>query len=193
MLFVLWPVLIEQLGFVCSSRRRHTRSYGDWSSDVCSSDLERPGHGVDQLDVAEGRVSLGGVRAKPRRDRRGDTRAVARGKAGFARHELAHEALRFTGQAADLGGLPRAEWRDGAEREPVDARLRRADDVRARRDVAEALILRREDDEQKAEAVEARQKVDDAKEVADEHRSEAGGRAVATDHAQPVRPLADGL
>src|SRR5207248_8396509 len=22
-------------------RRRHTRSYGDWSSDVCSSDLER--------------------------------------------------------------------------------------------------------------------------------------------------------
>src|SRR5207248_5612982 len=24
-----------------SSRRRHTRSYGDWSSDVCSSDLER--------------------------------------------------------------------------------------------------------------------------------------------------------
>src|SRR5437867_7942179 len=39
MLFVLWPVLIEQLGFFCSSRRRHTRSYGDWSSDVCSSDL----------------------------------------------------------------------------------------------------------------------------------------------------------
>src|SRR5437867_13391477 len=31
-----------QRGFVTfffSSRRRHTRSYGDWSSDVCSSDL----------------------------------------------------------------------------------------------------------------------------------------------------------
>src|SRR2546430_1606399 len=26
--------------FVCSSRRRHTRFAGDWSSDVCSSDLE---------------------------------------------------------------------------------------------------------------------------------------------------------
>src|SRR6266705_3378803 len=26
--------------FLFSSRRRHTRSYGDWSSDVCSSDLE---------------------------------------------------------------------------------------------------------------------------------------------------------
>src|SRR5574340_596502 len=25
--------------FFFSSRRRHTRSFGDWSSDVCSSDL----------------------------------------------------------------------------------------------------------------------------------------------------------
>src|SRR5207248_6450523 len=28
--------------FFFSSRRRHTRSYGDWSSDVCSSDLRMP-------------------------------------------------------------------------------------------------------------------------------------------------------
>src|SRR5207248_3935011 len=28
--------------FFFSSRRRHTRSYGDWSSDVCSSDLRSP-------------------------------------------------------------------------------------------------------------------------------------------------------
>src|SRR5207248_11371766 len=27
--------------FFFSSRRRHTRSYGDWSSDVCSSDLDQ--------------------------------------------------------------------------------------------------------------------------------------------------------
>src|SRR5438094_4090318 len=27
--------------FFFSSRRRHTISYGDWSSDVCSSDLHR--------------------------------------------------------------------------------------------------------------------------------------------------------
>src|SRR5207248_8200363 len=27
--------------FLFSSRRRHTSSYGDWSSDVCSSDLAR--------------------------------------------------------------------------------------------------------------------------------------------------------
>src|SRR5256885_2491375 len=28
--------------FFFSSRRRHTRLQGDWSSDVCSSDLKRP-------------------------------------------------------------------------------------------------------------------------------------------------------
>src|SRR5688500_20281814 len=28
--------------FFFSSRRRHTRLQGDWSSDVCSSDLEKP-------------------------------------------------------------------------------------------------------------------------------------------------------
>src|SRR5271168_4883399 len=32
-------VLVSNLFFFFSSRRRHTRSYGDWSSDVCSSDL----------------------------------------------------------------------------------------------------------------------------------------------------------
>src|SRR5256885_5650945 len=30
--------------FFFSSRRRHTRLQGDWSSDVCSSDLERSRH-----------------------------------------------------------------------------------------------------------------------------------------------------
>src|SRR5437762_13304618 len=36
---VLFLLLI--LFFFFSSRRRHTRYIGDWSSDVCSSDLER--------------------------------------------------------------------------------------------------------------------------------------------------------
>src|SRR5207248_4604437 len=31
--------------FFFSSRSRHTRSYGDWSSDVCSSDLHGPDDG----------------------------------------------------------------------------------------------------------------------------------------------------
>src|SRR5205085_7755710 len=37
--------------FFFSSRRRHTRFDCDWSSDVCSSDLER------DTDDAEGRVT----------------------------------------------------------------------------------------------------------------------------------------
>src|SRR5207248_4835149 len=40
-----------------SSRRRHTRSYGDWSSDVCSSDLHARRFG-DRLEETEVRVSL---------------------------------------------------------------------------------------------------------------------------------------
>src|SRR5947209_11958977 len=32
--------------FFFSSRRRHTRYWRDWSSDVCSSDLELDPHGV---------------------------------------------------------------------------------------------------------------------------------------------------
>src|SRR5256885_1469156 len=38
-------LLEEILSFLFSSRRRHTRLQGDWSSDVCSSDLEgKSGH-----------------------------------------------------------------------------------------------------------------------------------------------------
>src|SRR6266516_4958778 len=40
--------------FFFSSRRRHTRSYGDWSSDVCSSDLGLAGDDPDnQADGAQ--------------------------------------------------------------------------------------------------------------------------------------------
>src|SRR5256885_12701053 len=34
-------VVFSELFFFFSSRRRHTRLQGDWSSDVCSSDLVR--------------------------------------------------------------------------------------------------------------------------------------------------------
>src|SRR5207248_8737583 len=37
---IMHVLLIYFFFFFFSSRRRHTRSYGDWSSDVCSSDLE---------------------------------------------------------------------------------------------------------------------------------------------------------
>src|SRR6266542_5480185 len=37
--------------FFFSSRRRHTRCYRDWSSDVCSSDLGHGGHGAMSMDA----------------------------------------------------------------------------------------------------------------------------------------------
>src|SRR2546426_9743641 len=40
--------------FFFSSRRRHTRLQGDWSSDVCSSDLSRI-KVLSNLDIAEKR------------------------------------------------------------------------------------------------------------------------------------------
>src|SRR5438094_7252198 len=44
--------------FFFSSRRRHTRSYGDWSSDVCSSDLDF-GHQLrNQLNAIVGAAGL---------------------------------------------------------------------------------------------------------------------------------------
>src|SRR5690348_17777195 len=48
--------------FFFSSRRRHTRWTGDWSSDVCSSDLTEvdlstPGLGL-QIGVAPGRIDV---------------------------------------------------------------------------------------------------------------------------------------
>src|SRR5207245_6440159 len=41
--------------FFFSSRRRHTRCYRDWSSDVCSSDLEN----TEAIAVLEGGNILG--------------------------------------------------------------------------------------------------------------------------------------
>src|SRR5437867_4595044 len=44
--------------FFFSSRRRHTRSYGDWSSDVCSSDLDAGGLDAGfRLAIHEGLIT----------------------------------------------------------------------------------------------------------------------------------------
>src|SRR6266513_4054652 len=40
---------MKSICFFFSSRRRHTMSKRDWSSDVCSSDLRRAGRGRDVL------------------------------------------------------------------------------------------------------------------------------------------------
>src|SRR5437867_5708676 len=50
----------RSLEFFFSSRRRHTRSYGDWSSDVCSSDLAQT-----RQDGADGGPGVRGAAAVP--------------------------------------------------------------------------------------------------------------------------------
>src|SRR5256885_6048846 len=58
--------LITRVARFCSSRRRHTRLQGDWSSDVCSSDLvglahrrlDRARHRFGGLGIALGRGLL---------------------------------------------------------------------------------------------------------------------------------------
>src|SRR2546428_1336604 len=46
--------------FFFSSRRRHTRSDRDWSSDVCSSDLHTMAVGTDALSLHVSPASLAG-------------------------------------------------------------------------------------------------------------------------------------
>src|SRR5437764_9713514 len=48
--FWSWFIVKYILFFFFSSRRRHTRYIGDWSSDVCSSDL---GHPAGERDVRQ--------------------------------------------------------------------------------------------------------------------------------------------
>src|SRR3989440_4833568 len=43
---------VQTCAFFFSSRRRHTRSDRDWSSDVCSSDLTRLNSSHDQISYA---------------------------------------------------------------------------------------------------------------------------------------------
>src|SRR5882757_11214105 len=45
--------------FFCSSRRRHTSYWRDWSSDVCSSDLQA-GCGMGCVFCATGQAGLSG-------------------------------------------------------------------------------------------------------------------------------------
>src|SRR2546426_6807991 len=60
--------------FFFSSRRRHTRLQGDWSSDVCSSDLE-DAHGPPRLRLHQAdRPARWNDSSRPLRRRPGGTR-----------------------------------------------------------------------------------------------------------------------
>src|SRR5699024_10067092 len=79
-----------------SSRRRHTRSKRDWSSDVCSSDLSYPNQNQIQLELDSLEV------------RKGDTIGVV-GKTGSGKTSLLKLLLRqFDKQSGDIlwNGIP---------------------------------------------------------------------------------------
>src|SRR5207249_11714015 len=120
-----------------------------------------------------------------------DAHAVLRREVALARRELTHEALHLTGQRARRDRLPLPEARRGAQREVVQLRLRRAHDVRAGCEIAEPLRPWADDHDEESQPVETGQEVDDAREISDEHRGEARGRAILTDDPQSVHALAD--
>src|SRR5207247_8034390 len=129
-----------------SSRRRHTRSTRDWSSDVCSSDLVRQGDALlDPLALAR---SLAGGRgesgSRVELERLGTARRTLFGLAGPAKREALAELTRA--EAA----LARTLFEDAIGR--IDARLAallagaRDRDLFGRRrglDGAERTLLRR--------------------------------------------------
>src|SRR5438105_15311720 len=104
---MLWPSAFF-LSFFFSSRRRHTRSTRDWSSDVCSSDL-RLAVGVVQVQAAErhrDQLGAGGVErghhllvrpvlAGPQEQRSEERRVGKECRSRWAAH---HEKKRREGQ-----------------------------------------------------------------------------------------------
>src|SRR5436190_19025931 len=63
--------------FFFSSRRRHTRSLCDWSSDVCSSDL-RPAASCESAGDQAGQEGLAGSRGRRLADGRSEERRVGK-------------------------------------------------------------------------------------------------------------------
>src|SRR3712207_9427652 len=83
-------------GYFFSSRRRHTRYWRDWSSDVCSSDLAEVLEGVQLALVADdGDVDVGQL--DPQGPVLGDLRQAADPLEGDRKSVV-------SGKSVDLGG-----------------------------------------------------------------------------------------
>src|SRR5207245_5324659 len=102
--------------FFFSSRRRHTRCYRDWSSDVCSSDLLPPGlvprHGAAGGDGHEVALAAGAVLVV-RQELGGAADVLAVGR-------MAHQALDLDGdglrsEERRVGKEWGCQWRAGTE------------------------------------------------------------------------------
>src|SRR5208282_3435783 len=98
--------------FFFSSRRRHTRCYRDWSSDVCSSDLlSRP----EPIQVHEIEIGRHGLLISER-GRRGLLLPQVPVERGW-------DATTFLEQTCRKAGLPLDAWRAGATIEAFTAEI----------------------------------------------------------------------
>src|SRR5699024_12225231 len=103
-----------ELSFFCfSSRRRHTRSKRDWSSDVCSSDLRR-----NLTGLQEGRVS--GLQNLPRLKRR-----VQLNRVGRVHERLASHGGRASARVRIDAEIGRASCRESEEESQADGYMKR--------------------------------------------------------------------
>src|SRR5207248_5722919 len=93
-----------------SSRRRHTRSYGDWSSDVCSSDL---GPVQELQDGPETDHDESGDRAHGEKD---DDQHRVRGK----HQKIAGEHARDGARSAEARQRGRSEEHTSELQSPYD-------------------------------------------------------------------------
>src|SRR6266446_7024233 len=108
--------------FFFSSRRRHTRLQGDWSSDVCSSDLERTERtrlqgGFQVGDFHPGKSKPGGSEGKPRPVRRIDKIGCLKNDASGTRRTPPRIASEPT--TSNGGFFPLASMRSKANPSPL--------------------------------------------------------------------------
>src|SRR5256885_13227097 len=86
--------------FFFSSRRRHTRLQGDWSSDVCSSDLPIS---KDVINASGGRI----IRTTAQADA---TRPITPAPNGFRRIEVLTNEGRTRSEERRVGKECRSRW-----------------------------------------------------------------------------------
>src|SRR5215510_6552316 len=122
--------------FFFSSRRRHTRWPRDWSSDVCSSDLER-GKGVGRLPGREPQRAAGGdrldvvvLRLAPGRVVGGDVVAQLLVAGARAAKHAVKRGESFQPAGRELGDRPELNPRIGAGAESLfDGRGREVEEL----------------------------------------------------------------
>src|SRR5204862_5917759 len=110
------------LFFFFSSRRRHTSSLRDWSSDVCSSDLETIAQSCGRAVAAMGRPGPGVRRRRaPFAGKYCPLRAGHDGVRGVGGAEIGRASCRERGKRWEGGAEADKERTEVEQEEPQDA------------------------------------------------------------------------